>query len=66
MGHLPYILAMSTIAASAFGWRALAPLPDKEGFAGAFAGVSNGVLLVAGGAGISRSKAVGGWQQGLV
>lgn len=28
----------------------LPPLPDKEGFAGPFAGVSNGVLVVAGGA----------------
>ncbi|MGH9752297.1 MAG: galactose oxidase [Blastocatellia bacterium] len=28
----------------------LAPLPDRRGFAGAFAGVSNGALIVAGGA----------------
>ena len=32
------------------GWNRLPPLPDKEGFAGPFAGVSRGVLLVAGGA----------------
>ncbi len=32
------------------GERPPAPLPDKEGFAGSFAGVSNGALLVAGGA----------------
>lgn len=50
MGHVPYILAMSTIAWSTFGWRELAPLPDMEGFAGSFAGVSDGALLVAGGA----------------
>lgn len=33
-----------------FKWEQLAPLPDTYGFAGAFAGVSNGALLVAGGA----------------
>ena len=31
-------------------WRKLAPIPDAHGFAGAFAGVSNGALIVAGGA----------------
>lgn len=31
-------------------WKAIEPLPDREGFAGSFAGVSHGVLLVAGGA----------------
>ncbi len=31
-------------------WRKLPPLPDRHGFAGAFAGVSNGALIVAGGA----------------
>ena len=31
-------------------WTKLPPLPDQHGFAGAFAGVSNGALLVAGGA----------------
>jgi N-acetylneuraminic acid mutarotase len=33
-----------------FTWSELAPLPDSFGFAGAFAGVSNGALIVAGGA----------------
>ena len=37
-------------ALPAINWNALAPLPDREGFAGAFAGVSGGALLVAGGA----------------
>lgn len=48
---------MSLIAALALGflavnlsWSQLPSLPDKEGFAGPFAGVSQGVLLVAGGA----------------
>ncbi|MGB7068887.1 MAG: hypothetical protein WBD22_05285 [Pyrinomonadaceae bacterium] len=31
-------------------WSKLPPLPDNHGFAGAFAGVSNGALIVAGGA----------------
>lgn len=31
-------------------WKQLAELPDAEGFAGSFAGVSNGALIVAGGA----------------
>ncbi len=31
-------------------WKKLANLPDAEGFAGSYAGVSNGALLVAGGA----------------
>jgi len=37
-------------------WTKLAPLPDKEGFAGSFAGVSNGALLVAGGANFPDKK----------
>ena len=31
-------------------WKKIRPLPDRHGFAGAFAGVSNGALIVAGGA----------------
>lgn len=34
----------------AFTWGELPPLPDRHGFAGGFAGVSNGALLFAGGA----------------
>jgi N-acetylneuraminate epimerase len=37
-------------------WQRLPPLPDKEGFAGSFAGVSNGVLVVAGGANFPGKK----------
>jgi N-acetylneuraminate epimerase len=33
-----------------FTWEALSPLPDSFGFAGAFAGISNEALIVAGGA----------------
>jgi N-acetylneuraminic acid mutarotase len=38
------------------GWTRLPPLPDKEGFAGAFAGVSRGALVVAGGANFPDRK----------
>lgn len=37
-------------------WERLPPLPDKEGFAGAFAGVSGGALLVGGGANFPDRK----------
>jgi N-acetylneuraminate epimerase len=37
-------------------WERLPPLPDKEGFAGSFAGVSHGALLVAGGANFPGKK----------
>jgi len=44
---LALILATTTHAAA---WTRLADLPDREGFAGSFAGVSGGALIVAGGA----------------
>ena len=37
-------------------WQALPALPDKEGFAGSFAGVSRGALLVAGGANFPEKR----------
>jgi N-acetylneuraminic acid mutarotase len=37
-------------------WTRLAALPDREGFAGSFAGVSGGALLVAGGANFPNAK----------
>lgn len=42
--------------AIAQGWQQLPGLPDKEGFAGCFAGVSHGALLVAGGANFPDAK----------
>jgi N-acetylneuraminate epimerase len=56
--YLFLILLMFTVlnkgvaqpAKSNSGWSVLPPIPDPIGFAGSFAGVSNGVLLVAGGA----------------
>jgi N-acetylneuraminate epimerase len=44
---LSITLLASTAAAGE--WKQLPSLPDKEGFAGCFAGVSNGALIVAGG-----------------
>jgi N-acetylneuraminate epimerase len=47
---LPVLLTMLTLSAAAQNaWKQLPPLPDAEGFAGSFAGVSGGALLVAGG-----------------
>lgn len=37
-------------------WKKLPPIPDAEGFAGAFAGVSGGALIVGGGANITGDK----------
>ena len=37
-------------------WKRLSSLPDKEGFAGSFAGVSNGALIVAGGTNFPDKK----------
>lgn len=42
--------ASSHLAAAEFHWEKLAPIPSPLGVAGAFAGVSDGSLLVAGGA----------------
>ncbi len=44
-------------------WIQLPPLPDKEGFAGPFAGISHGALLVAGGANFPGKKPWEGGQK---
>ena len=44
------VLWAAGVKADDLGWSQLPPLPDALGFAGAFAGVSGGALLVAGGA----------------
>jgi len=54
-------LAISTMSFSAepeppFRWGRLPPIPNAEGFAGSFAGVSGGALIVAGGANIEGDK----------
>lgn len=53
MTHLAIVFLLSPTLAD---WSKLAPLPDAEGFAGSFAGVSNGALLVAGGANFPDKK----------
>lgn len=47
---LVILLCMATSALAGNTWRELAPLPDAHGFAGSFAGIANGSLIVAGGA----------------
>ena len=49
-------VAPAIAAAESRHWQQLAPLPDAEGFAAPFAGVSGGALLVAGGANIAGDK----------
>lgn len=41
---------VSPVGAASMAWETLPPLPDREGLAGTFAGVSGGALVVAGGA----------------
>ncbi len=52
--RLPLLVCSLLLPAAPFvdagEWQRLASIPDKEGFAGMFAGVSNGGLIVAGGA----------------
>lgn len=47
---------LKTLAELRNGWERLPPLPDKEGFAGSFAGVSGGALLVGGGGNFPDKK----------
>jgi N-acetylneuraminic acid mutarotase len=49
------VLAACVLAAPA-GWERLPPIPDREGVAGAFAGVSGGALVLAGGANFPDRK----------
>jgi N-acetylneuraminic acid mutarotase len=53
---LTLIFATASWSALAGEWTQLPALPDKEGFAGSFAGVSHGALLVAGGANFPDKK----------
>lgn len=50
------LLLLAASSARAAEWERLAPLPDKEGFAGSFAGASAGALVVAGGANFPDKK----------
>lgn len=51
----------SLLLAAAMTWTQLSPLPDAEGFAGAFAGTTDGGVLVAGGANFPAGRP---WQGG--
>jgi N-acetylneuraminate epimerase len=50
------VLTAGDAAPATLEWSQLPSLPDGEGFASPFAGVSNGALLVAGGANIPADK----------
>src|SRR4051812_21821743 len=53
---LSLVLASFSLSAFAGEWKQLPSLPNAEGFAGSFAGVSNGALLVAGGTNFPGKK----------
>jgi len=61
-GRLPALLTLitalapMTVLAQSLVWSKLPPIPDREGFAWPFAGVSGGALLVAGGANFPDKK----------
>jgi len=46
-----------------FSWSQAKPIPDADGFAGSYAGVSNGALMVAGGANFPGDRRP--WTQGV-
>jgi N-acetylneuraminic acid mutarotase len=56
------VSAQTTVVPPVLSWERLPSIPDKEGFASAFAGVSGGALIVAGGANIPGDK----WAEPLV
>lgn len=49
-------MSLPSSAAEPLRWSQLPPIPDSEGFAAPFAGVSGGALIVAGGANIPGDK----------
>jgi len=57
---LMLLLSPAALAGDYYTWRALAPLPETHGVAGSFAGVSNGALLVVGGAYFETPPYAGG------
>lgn len=50
MTGIAAVAAAAALTTGPGAWRPLEPIPDGKGFAGSFAGVSNGALIVAGGA----------------
>jgi N-acetylneuraminate epimerase len=59
---LAVTLALSLFHSACGDWKTLTPLPDKEGCAGSFAGVSNGALIVAGGSNFKDKRP---WDGGI-
>src|SRR5262245_38835917 len=53
---LTLAIALASARAFAGEWKQLPALPDVEGFAGSYAGVSHGALLFAGGANFPDKK----------
>ncbi|HLU88819.1 MAG TPA: hypothetical protein VKZ51_03230, partial [Cyclobacteriaceae bacterium] len=54
---IPLIFFLHTsLMGSEIKWADMPAIPDKEGFAGMYAGVSNGVLIGAGGANFPDKK----------
>lgn len=47
---MPMMIQAQEKPVATFHWKQLAAIPDRFGFAGSFSGVSNGALIVAGGA----------------
>jgi len=56
MKTLLFFLTALNMLAAEQPWTQLPPIPDAEGFAAPFAGVSGGALIVAGGANIPKDK----------
>jgi len=56
------LLPMTALFAGELTWNPLSSLPDQEGFAGMYAGVSHGALLAAGGANFPDKKP---WEGGI-
>lgn len=53
---LAAVLLLAAAIGAGEAWQELPALPDREGFAGMFAGVSNGALIAAGGANFPEKK----------
>jgi len=60
--YLALALSATNLCADPLEWSELQPLPDEHGFAGSFAGVSGGALIVAGGANFSEDMP---WDDGI-
>lgn len=60
---LPVLIVLSVLplSAKALEWKSLPSIPDANGFAGSFAGVSGGALIVAGGTNFPDKKV---WEGG--